>query len=60
MWLKDKGLSGEELNVILYLRAGSSLQKVRWLHVTHRKQLLKINLVRTMLGFVFCIALRLC
>jgi hypothetical protein len=34
---------------------GFSLQKVGWLHVTHRKQFLMIGLGRTMLGFASCI-----
>jgi len=33
------------------MMVGFSLQKVKWLHVTQRKQFLMIGLGRTMLGF---------
>jgi hypothetical protein len=37
IYWEDVGLSGEKLNVILWTMLGFSLQKVVWLHVTHRK-----------------------
>jgi hypothetical protein len=37
MWSEDTGLSGKELNAILETTMGSSLQKVGWLHVIHKK-----------------------
>jgi hypothetical protein len=53
-------LNGKELNVILWTMMKSSLQKVVWLYVTHRKQFLMIGLGRTMLDFASCIVPQLC
>jgi hypothetical protein len=60
MYWENVDLSGEELNMILWMMLGFSLQKVVWLHVTHRKQFLMIGLGRTILGFASCIVLQLC
>jgi hypothetical protein len=63
-WIHPLGLSirlgREELNVILWTMLGFSLQKIMWLHATHRKQFLMIGLRKTTLGFASCIVLWLC
>jgi hypothetical protein len=57
IYYEDVGLSGKELNVILWTMLGFSMQKLMWLHAIDMKQFLMISLGRTMLSFASCIVL---